>query len=270
MKRKPSQLVLERELERLYRRLNKKRFVSPDPLQFLYDYDSAEDIEIVGIIASGLAYGRVVQILRSISKVLQRMGASPRDFCVSNSDKRIASTFRDFKHRFTTGEEMAQMLIGIKRAIENHGSLESCFHEHLEDAHSTVLPALTGFVDELLSASKSAKSSLLSSPRKGSACKRLHLYLRWMVRKDAVDPGAWEKIDKAKLIIPLDTHMYQLSQAMGLTERKQPNGLTAMDVTESFRRIRPDDPVRYDFALTRLGIRSDMTPDAFLDRVWEK
>ena len=108
------------------------------------------------------------------------------------------------------------------------------------------------------------RAGLLPSPSAGSACKRLNLFLRWMVRQDNVDPGGWDSVSPAKLIIPLDTHMHRIGRRLGLTPRRQADLRTAIEITEGFRGICPSDPVRYDFALTRLGIRRDEGVEDFL------
>ena len=252
-----------RRLDDLYVRYNRREFVHPDPLAFLYHYKDVRDREIVGLIASALAYGRVNQIMKSVGRVLEQMPA-PHAFLQQASLRSLQKTFEDFKHRFTTGSELAALFFGIKRALERHGSLSSCFLLGLRDEDDTVLNALAAFVSELSSMANHSLSFLLPAPSKGSACKRLHLYLRWMVRRDAVDPGGWHSVDPSKLIVPLDTHMYRIGLAFGLTGRKQANIRTALEVTEGFRAIAPGDPVRYDFALTRLGIRNDTDLNAFL------
>lgn len=134
---------------------------------------------------------------------------------------------------------------------------------HYSPKDETVLPALTGFVGELIRDMDGA-TSLLSSPSKGSACKRLLLYLRWMVRRDAVDLGCWQGVRADQLVMPVDTHIHRLALALGMTRRKQANMATALEITEWFRCIAPHDPLRYDFVLTRLGIRSDMDMDSFV------
>ena len=128
-----------------------------------------------------------------------------------------------------------------------------------------MIPALAEFVEELSSVFAGKPRSLLPSPRAGSACKRHNLFLRWMVRSDAVDPGGWMDIPSAKLIVPVDVHMHRISLQIGLTKRKQANLRTALEITAAFRSIAPEDPVRYDFALTRLGIRNDTDPESFID-----
>ncbi len=250
-------------LDELYARYNRREFVHPDPLEFLYDYKDICDREIVGLVASSLAYGRVAQILKSVSSVFERM-PSPLIFLRHASRKSLLNTFKGFKHRFTTEEEIAMMLFGIKRIIERYGSLHACFTACMNDDDATILPALSDFVKELIAESEGRRNSLLPLPTRGSACKRLHLFLRWMVRKDEVDPGGWDNVPRSMLIVPLDTHMYRICLALGLTQRKQADMRTAMEITTAFRTIAPDDPVKYDFALTRLGIRDDTDMDAFL------
>ena len=257
-----------RTLERLYARYNRREYVHPDPLEFLYRYDDVRDREVAGMVASSLAYGRVEQILKSVAKVLDRMTERPARFLERASEARLHRTFAAFRHRFTAGEEMARLLYGVKRVMKRHGSLEACFAagtEDMEDTDDTVRPALTAFVDELSAGAGGRPESLLPYPGKGSACKRLHLFLRWMVRCDAVDPGGWEGVPPSKLVVPLDVHMFRLCRALGFTRRRQADARTAFEVTARFRQIAPEDPVRYDFALTRLGIRKDLEVDAFLN-----
>jgi len=260
------------QLDNLYSCYNKLEFVSPDPLQFLYDYPNLRDREIVGMIASSLAYGGVKQILASVGRALKPMSDSPFEFLVSRSLPELQKTYADFKHRFATGADLTLMLWGLKRMIEEYGSLEVGFLAGYKDSDETVLPALSGFVGRLREFSKIKDAfqthgyrHLLPCPEKGGASKRLNLFLRWMVRKDAVDPGGWEKVSPAGLIVPVDLHMHRIGIALGLTTRKQANLKTALEITAAFRQIAPDDPVRYDFVLTRLGIRDDTDMNAFLD-----
>jgi uncharacterized protein (TIGR02757 family) len=251
---------LKRRLELLYRACNRREYVHPDPLELLYAYDDSHDLELMGLLAACLAYGRVTQILASIRAVLERLsagpGASPAVVLARAQPGELFQRMEGFKHRFTEGREVAALLIGIKRAVEEEGSLERMFAKGMRPGDDTVLPALTVFVERLrgLAGRADACASLLSSPGDGSACKRLNLFLRWMVRQDAVDPGPWTGISPALLVVPLDTHLFRIAARMRLTQRRQPNLKTAIEVTRGFAGICPDDPVRYDFALTRLGI----------------
>jgi uncharacterized protein (TIGR02757 family) len=156
------------------------------------------------------------------------------------------------------------MLLGVKRALGTYGSLLECFLRGLRPGDRTVLPALATFVDELTVSSNEGRFSLLPSPAKNSACKRLNLFLRWMVRQDDVDPGGWETVPASALVVPLDTHMYRICHGLGLTKRMQADLRTAVEITAAFRAIAPEDPVRYDFALTRMGIREETDMPALL------
>jgi len=256
--------LMKERLEGLYAQYNHRRYVHPDPLEFLYDYPDPLDREIVGLIASSLAYGRVAQILKSVSIILEKMQPSPRGFITGSSAKKLRSAFSGFKHRFTTGEEMASMLLKTRELIEQHGSLYRSFLTDLDKDHESIMPALSSFVKRFNNSNTDPKSSLMPDPDRGSACKRLNLFLRWMVRKDDVDPGGWDGIPASKLVIPLDTHMYRICGSLKMTCRRQADMQTAMEITEYFRKISPEDPVRYDFSITRLGIRSDADPADFL------
>lgn len=245
---------LKEELDRLYLYYNDRKFVHPDPLEFLYDYDDIKDREIAGLVASSLAYGRVKQILKSVAAVLAKMLPAPSVFLKQSSQDLIYRTFYDFKHRFTTGAELSCLLVNIKNVIIKYGSLNACFTAGLKKGDKTVLDAALNFADKLNASQNKRCNSLMPSPAGGSAFKRLNLYLRWMVRRDRVDPGGWDNISRSKLIVPLDTHMHRISLRLGLTKRKQADIRTALEITDSFKRFDKEDPVKYDFALTRLGI----------------
>ena len=253
-------------LEGLYRDVNRRRYVHPDPLEFLYAYRHPADREIVALLASSLAYGRVAQILKSVSDVLGRIGPAPAEYLAETTPGALRRAMRGFKHRFSTGRHVAAMLIGAQGAIARHGSLGACFAKGISDDDARVPGALKAFVAEITEAAGEDCGHLLPDPERGSACKRLCLMLRWLVRKDRVDPGGWSGIPAAKLLIPLDTHMHRIATGLGATKRKAADMRTAVEITEAFGRLAPEDPVRYDFALTRLGIRGEMDVGAFLAR----
>ncbi len=254
------------KLEALYAEFNRREFVEPDPLQFLYGFDNPGDVEIAGMIASSLAYGRVAQILSSVEKVLSVTGKSPSEYLKHNGRKRFSADLKGFKHRFTTGDDMACLFEGMKRTVDDCGSLGNCFAGYFDGREQTVLPALGKFVEDLSFFFPENRSYLCPSPLNGSACKRLNLFLRWMVRKDDVDPGPWTGIPASCLVVPLDTHMRNISACMGFTDKRQADMKSALRITEAFRDLTPEDPVRYDFALTRLGIRSDLNINEILTR----
>jgi len=242
-------------LESLYTRYNKFKYIHPDPLEFVHKYESAADREIVGLVASSLAYGRVAQILASAGCILGAMGRSPSKFLKSHSDRDMKTMLRGFKHRFTTGADMAELLSGVKRITAEYGSINELFCSEKILDQAGLIRAMSSFRKELGCSGK----FLIPDPSDGSACKRMNLFLRWMVRQDEVDPGGWKGISPSVLIVPLDTHMANISRLLGLTARKNAGLLMALEVTEGFKRICDSDPVRYDFALTRFGIRADMS-----------
>jgi len=247
-----------KNLDYIYSKYNKRALVNPDPLVFLYDYPDPREREIVGLIASSLAYGRVKQILKDVSFLLDTMKPSLMNFKNSGSNIFFLKTFGPFKHRFTTGDDIAALLSGIKNVLEKYGSLENCFAAGYKNSGSNIIAGLEFFVTELSSCFENSRTYLLPAPSKGSACKRLNLYLRWMIRQDDVDPGGWTSVPASALFIPLDTHMYQICSAAGMTERKTADFKTVIEISENFRKINPEDPVKYDFALTRFGIREEL------------
>ncbi|MBN1808070.1 MAG: TIGR02757 family protein [Planctomycetes bacterium] len=249
-------------LENLYARYNRREYAHPDPVEFLYAYEHAADREIAGLAASSLAYGRVGQILKSVANVLEILGPRPAAWLLETPPGRMRKAFQGFRHRFATGKDVAGMLEAASRMLSKHGSLNAAFTSGMQDPRD-IPGGLSAFAAQLRAALP-ANSHLVPRPESGSPCKRLHLYLRWMVRSDRVDPGGWNGISPAGLVIPLDTHMFRIGRILGLTCRKQPDIRTAVELTEAFRRWSPLDPVKYDFALTRLGIRADADMQAFL------
>jgi uncharacterized protein (TIGR02757 family) len=251
---------LKTYLDELYERLNKRKYVQPDPLALLYAYHKKEDLEMVGMLASSLAFGRVTQIVANVARVLQLL-PDPASSVKVKTRGELGRLLEGFKHRWATGDEVADLLFGVGELQKRYGSLEDCFMAHYRDEHETVIPALGGMIGELETVTGNSTSCLLPDPLGSSACKRHHLFLRWMVRKDDVDLGVWSKVPASKLVVPLDVHMHRIAASFGFTERKQADHKAALEITDHFKEILPEDPVRYDFALTRLGIRDDMNTD---------
>jgi uncharacterized protein (TIGR02757 family) len=251
---KNSKAQVKNVLEKLYDKYNRRELIRPDPLQFVYHYSKPADMEVAALLAASLAYGRVQQIEKNLNDLFGRMGTSPYAF-VMNFDKAGRQKLNSFKHRFTTGRDISDLLSVLKKVLRQKGSIE----KHL--------PALSRFCDslyEIYSEQNGRKVSrgmkyLLASPVRGSACKRLNLFLRWMVRSDDVDTGLWKRIDKAKLIVPVDVHMGRLCRILGFHDRKIISLSTAVKITECFAQIEPADPVKYDFALSRIGILGNCT-----------
>lgn len=257
---------LKTHLDKLYNTFDLK-FLSPDPLEFVHQFQQSEDREVVGIIASSLAYGRVEQILASIKSVLKRLDGQPYKFAVNFNPKKDMQVFDDFVHRFNNGKDIACLIYFAKQMIEESGSIGGFFLQGYNKADANIKNALASFSERALSLDALpvyGKQNLpknagirffFPSPENGSPCKRLNLYLRWMVRSgDALDFGLWKGICPSKLVIPLDTHIARISRNIGLTKRKSPDWRMAEEITENLKSFSPEDPVKYDFALCRLGI----------------
>jgi len=246
-------------LEDLYTHYNRPEHIAPDPLEVALRFTRREDLEVAGLLSSLLAYGGVRQIVASAGDAVGRLGPRPADFLRDADERELRAAMRGFRHRWTTGSDVTELLLGVRRMVAEHGSLENGFLAGLHEEDETVLPALAGWVAMLRRGRRGGEGrDLLSCPGKGSACKRLNLFLRWMVRSDGVDPGPWRRVPAAKLVIPLDLHMFRVGTWLGFTRRRAADLKTALEVTSGFRRIRPDDPVRYDFALTRAAMRGEL------------
>jgi len=247
----------------LYRRYNRRELIKPDPLQFVYRYSDPADMEIAGFLAAVLAYGRVAQIEKSLDRLLGKMGKSPAAF-IAGFDKTGRRELQDFRHRFNTGDDISDLCELLKKVLKNCGSLEGCFLRGYRDTDENIIGALSGFCDWLLQQHARKNNGhigrglkyLVSNPAGGSAAKRLNLFLRWMVRDDNIDTGLWKRIDKAKLLVPMDVHMSRISRFLKLHNRKNISIKTAVEVTKAFVEIEPADPVKYDFALCRIGMAS--------------
>ena len=242
------------------------RFLSTDPLAFVHRYPDPEDQEIAGMVSSALAYGNVPAIRRSVDDALSRLGPRPSRTLDACSEEDLQARCRRFRHRFTTARDLAALL-GILRGIRrSHGSVQGFFLEGYARSAPTLREALVSFVERALRRDlkpfyggtppqREGVRFLLPSPRRGSGCKRLNLYLRWMVRRaDGVDLGLWREVEPRQLLMPVDTHVARIASYIGLTRRKSPGWAMTEEITAALRAMDPVDPVRYDFALCRLGI----------------
>jgi uncharacterized protein (TIGR02757 family) len=255
--------VLRRRLDDLYRRYD-QRFLDPDPLELVRRQATSSDREVVGLVASGLAFGNVVQIKRAVAAVLEALGPRPAEAVTSLGGRELARRLRGFRHRWLDGRDVACLLAFAGQMRSSHGSIEAFFAEGLADEHPDVGPALVSFSrralaldDEGLYRARSLPARagvryFFPSPEGGSACKRLNLYLRWMARGDGVDLGVWRRPHPGQLVLPLDTHTCAIARRLRLTRYRSPGWAMALDITRRLRRLAPDDPVKYDFALYRL------------------
>jgi uncharacterized protein (TIGR02757 family) len=249
-------------LEALHSRFHRLEHLPQDPLAFLHRYDRPADIEVVGLVAALLAFGRVEQIRRSVERVLATLGPRPAEAVRRLEPAAVRRALRGFTHRWCRGEDVAALLAGVRRALETRGSLEALFLEgYASGRPDAVRAALSRFAGTLRAGAPRGAARrrgflfLLPAPDEGSACKRLNLYLRWMARRDdPLDRGVWRSVSPADLIVPLDTHVARIARATGLSRRRTPDWAMAEEVTAGLRRHDPADPTRFDFAICRAGM----------------
>ncbi len=239
--------------------------VGADPIELVHRYEAARDVEVSGLLAAALAYGRADLFKPKVEGLLKQMGSSPAEFVEALTVANAAKLLEGFVYRFNLGTDVAVLLMGMGATLRTHGSLEALVVEGLEQ-HGTLHGALAHLTGGLRAAAPLAQlrkrlgpdrglHHLLPHPLGAGAAKRLNLYLRWMVRgPDLIDFGVWRRIPTTRLIIPLDTHVQRISKLLGLTKRNDLSWRTAEDVTASLRMLDPDDPVRYDFALCHYGM----------------
>jgi uncharacterized protein (TIGR02757 family) len=249
-------------LEEIYRKYHSPGFLRLDPLVVVREESrSAGEAELLGLVASCLSYGRAEQIIASIKRVLAAAGGRFTDFVLGTSCAEKRAALKSFKHRFNTGEDIAAFLGAVRLVCEEYGSLERVYREALDHGEGEAAIAMDRFASVILRHAKSAGRTgsrgldfLLPAPSGGSACKRLNMYFRWMVRPDdGIDLGVWKSVPRSALIVPLDVHVFRGAVRLGLTARKAPDWRAAREVTDELRRIDPADPVRFDFSLCCLG-----------------
>jgi uncharacterized protein (TIGR02757 family) len=248
-------------LEALRNELDDARYVAPDPLSLVRDLgpDGREgDREIAALVASSLALGGVGPAVARARDLLCRL--DPRGEGLASAlhraildDRSLRRLCAGWRHRFFDADDAYGLLRAAGRLRADEGSLGAAFLGFVGGDDADVGPALTRWI-EALARRGAFKPNLVPSPANGSACKRPLLMLRWLVRRDNVDPGGWERVGAHRLVVPLDVHMTRIAKALGLLSRTTPDWKAALELTEAFRRFSPEDPVRYDFCLTRMGI----------------
>ena len=261
--RTKAQERLPESLERLYQSFDHPESAL-DPIQIVRRYAAVNDREIVAFVAAGLAFGRVASVMASVEAMCERLGPSPAAFVRAFEPARDAAAFTPIVHRWTRGADLAGLIWILKTLIDRHGSLERAFARGLDISAADVEPALEAFSAEARAVDLRpiygrAKRNpgahyFFSRPSTGSACKRLNLFLRWMIRQDGVDPGGWTMVPRRQLIVPLDTHTIRAGKCLRLTKRASPGWKMAAEITGALRAIEPDDPVRYDFSLCHLSM----------------
>jgi uncharacterized protein (TIGR02757 family) len=250
-------------LDALYRDYNRTDSVS-DPVHRVRPFADSADREVAGFCAAALAFGRVVSVLNSIDTLFRIMGPRPAKFVRRFEPDSPHPELRAMVHRWTRGNDVAALLWMLRQILERSGSLERFFMEGFSESDEDIGPALDSFSRRALALDirraygrlpkRPGVCYFFPRPSAGSACKRLNLFLRWMVRSDEVDLGVWTRVPRSKLIVPLDTHVIRLGRCLRLTRYASPGWKMAADITASLRRLDPVDPVRFDFSLCHVGM----------------
>jgi len=256
----PRKYVLELKdfLDEKFALYNTFDFIELDPISIPHQYKKKQDIEIAGFFAATLAWGQRVTVIKKSTELLQMMDNTPHDFLLNHTESDLKN-FEKFKHRTFNATDALYFIASLSHYYQRHDSLEDAF---LPSADSTsdfpVEAGLMHFHDTFFSLPDYPARTLkhVSTPARKSACKRLCMYLRWMVRQDdkGVDFGIWKKIYPSQLVCPCDVHVERVARKLKLIKSKQLNWQTALELTANLRSLDPQDPVKYDFALFGLGI----------------
>jgi uncharacterized protein (TIGR02757 family) len=255
--------TLASSLERLYQDFNREDSAA-DPVQLVRPYSRPEDREIAGFCAAALAFGRVASVIASISTLFRIMGDGPAQFVRSFDPSEPHPELRAMVHRWTRGVDLAALLWILRQMLEESGSVEGFFAAGLGSSDVDVGSALDSFSRRALAfdlrpvykrvPKRAGVCYFFPRPSAGSACKRLNLFLRWMVRRDQVDLGVWQSVRAGQLIVPLDTHVIRLARCLRLTRYASPGWKMAADITAHLRTLDPRDPVRFDFSICHVGM----------------
>jgi len=255
--------ALKRELDRLYDSFNIENSAA-DPIQIVRRFDRNDDREVVAFCAASLAFGRVASVLQSIERLVAIMGPGPAAYVRRFDPAREAPAFKGLVHRWTREQDLIALLWVIRQMLDRAGSIEGFFLEGYDPSSPDLASALDSFSIRAMALDLKAAYGRVPKrpgvgyffprPSKGSACKRLNLFLRWMIRHDALDLGVWSRVPASKLVVPLDTHVIRVGRCLQLTKLQSPGWRMASDITASLARIDPADPTRYDFSICHLGM----------------
>jgi uncharacterized protein (TIGR02757 family) len=257
--------ALRHRLETLYSDYNREDSAS-DPVHLVRPYAERADREVAGFCAAALAFGRVASVLNSIRALFAIMGPHPADFVRRFDPRHPRPELRAMVHRWIRGDDLAALLWILRQMLERSGSIESFFLEGARADAADVAEALESFSRRALALDlrraygrvpkRAGVCYFFPRPSSGSACKRLNLYLRWMVRRDAIDLGVWTRVPASTLVVPLDTHVIRLGRCLRLTRYTSPGWRMAADITAALRTLDPADPIRFDFAICHIGMMS--------------
>lgn len=241
-------------LDSKFKQYNNTTFIENDPVSIPHMFSKKQDVEIAGLFAAVLAWGQRVTIIRKTRELMRMMGNQPHQFVLHHSEKDL-KPFISFKHRTFNGTDTLYFIEALRAVYRQHESLEDLF---AVTEGSTVEKGIIHFHDQFFSLADHPHRTKkhLPTPLRKSTCKRINMYLRWMVRKDdkGVDFGIWKKISPSQLICPCDVHVDRVARKLKLIKRKQTDWLAAVELTDNLKKFDPLDPVKYDFALFGLGV----------------
>ncbi len=236
---------------------NQPFFIGPDPICIPHFFTKKQDIEIAGFFAAIFAWGNRTTIINKSKELMLLMDNAPHEFCLHHSEGELKKLLH-FKHRTFNPTDLLYFIDFFQHHYSKYDSLETAFTNSMNKNDTTIENALDGFYDYFFSLENVPKRTLkhIASPAKNSSCKRLNMYLRWMVRNDnnGVDFGIWKIISPAQLVIPLDLHVARVARHFGLLQRKPTDWLAAVELTEAMKTLDKNDPAKYDFALFALGV----------------
>lgn len=244
-------------LDELVDRYNRPNFIEDDPISIPHSFSLKQDIEIAGYLSATIAWGQRKTIVKNAQRMMDIMGNSPYEFTMNASANELKDL--QFVHRTFNGSDLAFLIQGLRDIYLNNNSLETVFLPHSNEVN--LFPAIQRFRSQLIGNREAGRSGKhIANPEKGTAAKRIHMYLRWMVRKDnnGVDFGIWKDISPSLLSCPLDVHTGVNARALGLLSRKQNDKKAVEELDSTLRAMDALDPVKYDFALFGMGVDPTM------------
>lgn len=260
MKLKKADLKLKRKLNYHYKYFDASQ-IHPDPLEFPHKFSNWHDIEISAFLSSVFAYGNVKQIIRTLEELHRIMDYAPYEFVRTFHEQTNSNELINIKHRFFSEKDIHALFMTLNRVYNTYGSLKYLFLLYHFPTEGNIKNSLSFFSNNLLNLTihfselTPGIKFMFPDPLKGSACKRMNLFLRWMVRKDELDFGLWEEIHPSQLVIPVDTHVAKICKELKLTRRKNVSWKMAEEITDNLKIFNAEDPVKYDFAICHIGMR---------------
>ncbi len=253
---------LKEFLEEAYHRHSSSDFIAADPISIPHSYSLKQDIEITAFFSAMLAWGQRITIIKKCNELFLLMDYNPYSFIMNHSEGDL-KTLLKFKHRTFNTTDLLYFISFLKHWYLNNESLESAFTKNFQRDDVNVQNSLIGFHNLFFSLPDFPERTKkhVATPARKSACKRLNMFLRWMVREDeyGIDFGIWKSIKSSQLICPFDIHVSNVSRELGLVKRKQSDWQTAVELTEKLKGFDPKDPVKYDIALFGIGVMSKIT-----------